>query len=515
MKKKLKSLEDIKHYWATNTSPIYFVSPTTFNLMDLDRWVKNLNYIVYIDTFNGQHPNVFVPSRSVSPTFEHLEEINLYLLGHKEVYDRLTRTAIDPALVECDGGQPREIKKTFSAETGKGRYGNVLFLFFNKALETFCEDIGLNIWLPSHDTVTMVDSKIVTTQLGNEAGVASVPNVLAKVDSYATLQNLAKAHGLGASWVIQTAYGDSGKTTFFVSDESDYAKVADQIESEDQVKVMRRIRCASAAIEGSATRCGTFVGPLMSELIGVPALTPYQGGWCGNDLHQNGFSSEIRRQAQDMTVALGNALYARGYKGYFEIDYLIDLDTDTVYLGELNPRITGITAMTNTSPFCQETVPLFLFHLLEFSDVPFVLDPDDYNRQSLTHGAAGETGQLILKYTQKPLLIIEVAPVSGVYVFAEDGALTLKKESTYRAEALAPNEVFLLRIMKEGEYAYYGGDMAILFVNTPLMDATYAVTVTANAIISAFRALYLFRELTSEEQSLIARYQNPGVRYKA
>jgi len=501
MKKTLTSLEDIKHYWANNTSPIYFVSPTTFNLMDLDRWVNNLNYIAYIDTFDGQYPNIFVPSRSVSPTFEHLEEINLYLLGHKEVYDRL-RLPSPPA--PLPGGEGR-----------KPCHGNVLFLFFNKALEDFCAELGLNVWLPSHELVTDVDSKIVTTQLGNAAGVASVPNVMAKVDSYAMLQTLAQTHGLGSSWVIQTAYGDSGKTTFFVSSETDYAKYADQIESEDQVKVMRRIRCASAAIEGCATRCGTFVGPLMSELIGVSSLTPYQGGWCGNDLYQGGFSPEIRRQAQDMTVALGNALYARGYKGYFEIDYLIDLDTDTVYLGELNPRITGITAMTNTSPFCEKTVPLFLFHLLEFAEVPFVLDPEDYNRQSLAHGADGETGQLILKYTDKSLRVIEEAPVSGVYTFAEDGALTLKKESRYRAEALAPNDVFLLRIMKAGEYAYYGGDMAILFVNTPLMDADYTVTTKATDIIAAFRALYRCRELTSEEKSLIARYQNPGVRYKA
>lgn len=508
MNKTLTSLEEIKNYWANNTVPIYFVSPTTFNLMDLDRWVNNLNYIAYIDTFDGHHQNVFVPSRSVSPTFEHLEEINLYLLGHKEVYEHLRLPA---AGAGENGSQP------FDSAQGPAKpyHGNVLFLFFNKELEKFCTDIGLSIWLPSHDIVTDVDSKLVTTQLGNAAGVASVPNVMAKVDSYATLQKLAKTHGLGNEWVIQTAYGDSGKTTFFVSSETDYAKCADQIESEDQVKVMRRIRCASAAIEGCATGSGTFVGPLMSELIGVPSLTPYQGGWCGNDLHQSGFSPEIRRQAQEMTVALGNALYARGYKGYFEIDYLIDLDTDTVYLGELNPRITGITAMTNTSPFCQGTLPLFLFHLLEFAGVPFDVDPADYNRQSLAHGADGESGQLILKYTDKSLRVIEDAPVSGVYVFADDGALTLKEESRYRTDALAPNEVFLLRIMKAGEYAYYGGDMAILFVNTPLLDADYGMTAKATAIIAAFRSLYRCRELTSEETSLIARYQNPGVRYKA
>jgi hypothetical protein len=508
MNKPLTSLEEIKAYWANNTEPIYFVSPTTFNLMDLDRWVNNLTYIAYIDTFDGKHPNVFVPSRSVTPTFEHLEEINLYLLGHKEVYEKIKENS--PGV--RSSASPFEKR---GAEGDLPLEGNLIFLFFNKKLEAFCASVGLDIWLPSYDMVNTVDSKIVTTQLGNEAGVASVPNVMAKVNSYATLQGLAKKHNLGTSWVIQTAYGDSGKTTFFIANEADYDTYSGEIEAEDQVKVMRRIRCASAAIEGCATRCGTFVGPLMSELIGVPSLTPYQGGWCGNDLHAAGFSADIRRQAQTMTVALGNALYQRGYKGAFEIDYLIDLDTDTVYLGELNPRITGITAMTNTSPFCQAQLPLFLFHLLEFSGVSFELSPESYNQQSLRHGADGETGQLILKYTEKPLRIIEKAPVSGVYTVAENGQLVLKKESLYRCEALGPQEVFLLQIMKEKDYAYYGGDMAILFVNTALMTADYTLAGDASSIIAAFRALYTCRDLTSEEKSLVARYQNPGVRYKA
>ena len=39
-----------------------------------------------------------------------------------------------------------------------------------------------------------------------------------------------------------------------------------------------------AAIEGVITRHGTLVGPLMTELTGYPELTPYGGGWCGNDV---------------------------------------------------------------------------------------------------------------------------------------------------------------------------------------------------------------------------------------
>ena len=58
---------------------------------------------------------------------------------------------------------------------------------------------------------------------------------------------------------------------------------------------MRRITCREAAIEGVITRHGTLVGPLMTELAGFPELTPYGGGWCGNDVHGSLFS---RRRAR-------------------------------------------------------------------------------------------------------------------------------------------------------------------------------------------------------------------------
>ena len=116
--------------------------------------------------------------------------------------------------------------------------------------------------------------------ISNRAGVASVPNVLGKVDGYATLRKLAAP--LGEQLVVQTAFGDSGHTTFFITSEDDYRKHAAEIEREPEVKIMKRIRCRGYAMEACVTRHGTLVGPLMTELVGFKELTPYRGGWSGN-----------------------------------------------------------------------------------------------------------------------------------------------------------------------------------------------------------------------------------------
>ena len=47
-----------------------------------------------------------------------------------------------------------------------------------------------------------------------------MPNVLGHADTYAALTALAHEAGLGDDLVVQTPYGDSGKTTFFIKSEA-------------------------------------------------------------------------------------------------------------------------------------------------------------------------------------------------------------------------------------------------------------------------------------------------------
>ena len=103
-----------------------------------------------------------------------------------------------------------------------------------------------------------------------------------------------------------------------------------------------------------------IVGPLMTELVGFPELTPYRGGWCGNEVHPEAFPQKIRDQARDATFKFGETLRKMGYLGYFELDFLIDKQSGELYLGEVNPRVTGASAMTNLAAFAHADAPLFL-----------------------------------------------------------------------------------------------------------------------------------------------------------
>ena len=85
------------------------------------------------------------------------------------------------------------------------------------------------------------------------------------------------------------------------------------------------------------TRHGTVVGPLMTDLTGHPELTPHKGGWCGNDIFPEALSPEHRERARVLTQKLGDRLAGEGYRGFFEIDYLADVDTRRALPGRDQP----------------------------------------------------------------------------------------------------------------------------------------------------------------------------------
>ena len=42
---RLRGVSELREFFRTNRRPIYFVSPTAFNLLGIDRWVRNLSLI--------------------------------------------------------------------------------------------------------------------------------------------------------------------------------------------------------------------------------------------------------------------------------------------------------------------------------------------------------------------------------------------------------------------------------------------------------------------------------------
>ncbi len=168
-KKTIRGLSQILTYFRRNETPIFFVSPTAFNLVGVEKFVNRFYHINYFDSFEGFHPRVFVPTETGPREFRSMEDVCNYLLSHKEVMDRIDRAGAGPA--------------------------KLLFVMFDEETEELAQEMGAEVALPPAALRTRIDSKIETTRLANDAGIASAPNVLGRADSYEDLMTQADPVG--------------------------------------------------------------------------------------------------------------------------------------------------------------------------------------------------------------------------------------------------------------------------------------------------------------------------------
>ena len=469
-RKKLANISEIRRFFHRNEQPIYFISATNFNLLGLDEWVRNFKYISYLDCYDGRHPNVFSPSELPHEEFQSIEDINNYLLQHKEVID----------YVKSRGGRPK-----------------FAFLMFDEQTEKLARELGAEVWFPKARLRQHCDNKIETVRIGNAAGVPSVPNVLAEVESYEGLVRTAREAGIGSDLVLQSAFGDSGHTTFFIRSEADFRKHEHEIVGQGEIKIMKRLDVRGSAIEACATKRGTIVGPLMTELVGFRELTPYRGGWCGNEIFATAFPPKTRQKARDLTYLFGEQLKKEGYRGYFELDFLIEKKSGEIWLGELNPRITGASSMTNHAAFAHADAPLFLFHLLEFSGVDFELDVEELNARWADPAMIDSWSQMVIKHTDDTVDILTGAPETGIYRMLDDGRVVYDRFDYHRRAVESDKEAFFLRILKPGDYRYEGADLGILVTRGRSMTPGFELTDQSRRWIDGIKGAFSARPLPS------------------
>jgi hypothetical protein len=461
----LRGIADIRQFFKENKTPVYFISATNFNLLGIDEWISNFKYISHIDCFEGLHPNLFSPQEEVPhEEFQSIEDINNYLLEHPEVVEYIRSRSVD------------------------GKPGKALFLMFDERTEQIAKALGLDVCFPPAQLRSYLDNKVNTNRIAEKAGVACVPYVLSDVSDYAQLRSVSAK--LGSELVVQTPFGDSGHTTFFISTEEDFEAHKEEIIKEKEVKIMKRINCFGTAIEGCVTRHGTLVAPLMTELVGFQELTPYKGGWCGNEIYPNAFTPDIREKAKRYTQQFGDQLRKEGYKGYFELDFLIDKDNGEIYLGELNPRISGVSSLTNHSKFGMTDVPLFLFHMLEWLDVPYEINVQELTDRWAEAENMDSWSQLVIKHTRKTLELVTQAPASGIWEMQKNEKIRFKKMDAHRQSVTGDNEAFYLQITQKDGYFYEGADLGILVMRGRLMSDDFELSGRGKRWIKALRAHY-------------------------
>jgi biotin carboxylase len=459
----LNGISEVRAFFHTNAVPLYFVSPTPFNLLGIDHWVRNFFYLTYFDSFEGVHPRVFVTQQRDRRDFGGMEDVCNYLLRDPETLRFITR---------------------------RGPGGKACFVMHDEETQALAHKAGLEVMHPPAALRHRLDSKIVMTRLAEQVGVPSVPNVIGRAGSYEELLAFARSAGLGDDLVVEAPYGDAGKETFFLRGQRDWDEHAGDLAGQE-VKIMKRIRNVEVCLEGTVTRHGTAVGPAMTSLVGYPELTPSKGGWCGNDIWRTVLPPGQTHAAREMVGKLGDRLRREGYRGYFEVDLLHDLDSDQLYLGELNPRLSGVSPMTNLTTEAYADMPLFLFHLLEYMDVDYELDVAEINsRWERGYGEDEVWGQLMISETSPDPGRFTATPRTGVWHLDDDGRISFARRGNDWDSLIDESEAFYLRVAEPGDYRCQGAELGVLVTRGHLQTSDYQLTERCRRWVQGIKAQF-------------------------
>ncbi|MES2208031.1 MAG: hypothetical protein V4525_14695 [Pseudomonadota bacterium] len=458
----IHTVDDLKNHFQHSLHPYWFIHQSPVHSLGLQNVIPSLRFLSPTDWFNGALPQLFSPVLNDSES----HQFSIDFLKRKDVADI--------------------IKKN-------GANGSAAYLFFDEAVEEATQALGLDICFPSAELRRQFDDKCVGNRLAEEVSVLPVPYITIPVQDFKSLREQADKAGLGQDLVIQTPHGDSGQTTFFISSIEEYQPYAHSIESAKEVRIMKRLLCRSIAVEGCITHAGVIVGAPMNDLVGCPELTPTPGGWCGNEVAPYLFSDALTQQMRAGTIRLGEALHRRGYWGCFEVDWLLEEGSNNVYFGEINPRFSGATALSNLTADAIGA-PLFLFHLAEFEQLPLDIDFDALNKQAIDPDKLESWSSLIIKHLDTPPVYISDAPEAGVWQL-ENGKAVLQQKTPDIKQVTGDNQAFWIPEIRKNDQSKKTDIWGRLMLRGRITDQNGQLTSRAKNWINAIRALHILKDV--------------------
>ena len=200
------------------------------------------------------------------------------------------------------------------------------------------------------------------------------------------------ASTLGPELVIQLPdIGQGGgRGTFFVSSTEAYHLLEERLRENTwrevrlkSVSIRKFIEGVSASVAICITRHGNLISGLQKQLVDLPYCSdfPEDGIFCGHVWDEMPWSSAVQEDVLNQANRIGEYVASLGYRGILGIDFIIDERGGGIYPIEINPRFTGAFPMLSLLHLQNDIIPLDIFHMLEFLDLPYRVDVADLNRK--------------------------------------------------------------------------------------------------------------------------------------
>ena len=227
-------------------------------------------------------------------------------------------------------------------------------------------------------------------QLVHELKLPSIPGDIHPVEVIHTRGYEHWERVLGSRFVAQLpeVVQGGGKGTFLINSPSEYVMLRERLKENTWRGAALKSVSMNGFVEGipvSMALCLTRHGPLLTglqkQLIDLPYCSGLaeDGVFCGHVWDDAPWPLSVTQKARKQALIIGEYLNSLGYKGIMGIDFLMDKSRERVYPLEINPRFTGAFPMLSMLHIQDRVIPMEVFHILEFLDVPYRVDVEKLN----------------------------------------------------------------------------------------------------------------------------------------
>ncbi len=228
------------------------------------------------------------------------------------------------------------------------------------------------------------------------------------------------------------------------------------------------------SVQGVVTRYGIFIGPVQRQIIADQNLSntsiPGAEKFCGVEiLADDQYTWQSNQLTKDAHI-IGQELYDRGYRGIFGVDSLV---TDkTVYIIEVNARITGATPLLTMSYNSEKHIPFYLLHILELTNADYTIEDSSYSNDY-------NDCALMVLHQRDGKTCVANSPRSGLYdekMQIIDDIMSFDRSSM--------KQIFVQDYTRNERPIEPGSRLSSIFTNFRVMDQRGALTRESRNIIN-------------------------------
>jgi len=312
----------------------------------------------------------------------------------------------------------------------------IFFTYKNSTnLDEACFDYGFKKLMPDYKLFKELQYKSNLEAYGVTQGNGLIPFINRKISdtSYKEVSKI-----LGDKFVVQFSFSDTGwntagsHDTHIIESDNDFVELQAKEKRDSDAKISKFIDGYGVCMNVVNTSKGTVVSDLYLQVTGEPNLTDSNIILSGANLVESYkiIPRSVQKKSEDIARTIGGAMHKKGYKGHFGIDFIVDHNTNEIYVLEINPRFTGSTFMHTFLADRHDKLPLLAIHLSAYLECL----PESFNITDYENEMRGiwEGGSFYVRNREDSTVQIVEAPKPGLYKIKGNSIEFVREEYNFK-----------------------------------------------------------------------------------